>query len=130
MNISHEHCLLCGSKNPLSMGLRFSRTKKHEVKASFRSNQHLQGYSGMIHGGVITSLLDSAMVNCLFYEGIEAVTAEINVRFIHSVPCISELEISARLEKAFKPLYNLSSTLHFENVLMASATAKFITKDK
>jgi acyl-coenzyme A thioesterase PaaI-like protein len=35
----------------------------------------------MLHGGVISSILDGTMTNCLFAHGTVAVTAELRVRF-------------------------------------------------
>lgn len=126
--ISHSHCLLCGCENPLSMNLKYTAPGDGSVVAHFKSNVHLQGYDGIMHGGVISALLDSAMTNCLHYHSIEAVTGELNVKFFNSVPCNASLEIIARIEKDMNPLYLLKAEIKFNNKLMATAKAKFMKK--
>lgn len=125
---SHSHCLLCGQQNPLSMRLKFAKLAEGKVGGHFVAHQHLQGYRGIIHGGVICSLLDSVMTNCLFLHGIEALTGEMTIKFLHSVPCDAQIELMATIEKAFEPLYIVTSELHSNNSLMATASAKFMKK--
>ncbi|MDD2404592.1 MAG: PaaI family thioesterase [Lentisphaerae bacterium] len=122
----HANCLLCGNCNPLSLHLVFTIDENGEVTASFKGRQLLQGYRGMLHGGVIASLLDSAMTNCLFRHGINAVTGELKVRYRHPVPCSAVLFLRARIVSRNQPLYALRSDLEMDGKLMASASAKFM----
>jgi acyl-coenzyme A thioesterase PaaI-like protein len=112
------------------MRLKFAKLAEGKVGGHFVAHQHLQGYRGIIHGGVICSLLDSVMTNCLFLHGIEALTGEMTIKFLHSVPCNAQVELTARIEKAFEPLYLVTGELHSNNRLMATASAKFMKKNK
>ncbi|HOI88995.1 MAG TPA: PaaI family thioesterase [Candidatus Rifleibacterium sp.] len=123
---SHAGCLLCGAKNPLSMHLHFMADDNHVVYADFQAHDMLQGYHGIIHGGVTCALLDSAMTHCLFNRSIEAVTGELKVKFVRPVPCRASLQLKAWVEKAFKPLYMLKAELRCDESLLASAEAKFM----
>ena len=123
---SHAGCLLCGAKNPLSMHLQFVADDNHVVYADFQAHNMLQGYQGIIHGGVTCALLDAAMTHCLFNRSIEAVTGELKVKFIQPVPCRACLQLKAWVEKAFQPLYVLRAELRCEDSLLASAEAKFM----
>jgi acyl-coenzyme A thioesterase PaaI-like protein len=123
---SHAGCLLCGSKNPLSMHLHFAVDEQQVVYANFQAHDMLQGYQGIVHGGVICALLDSAMTHCLFNQSIEAVTGELSVKFVMPVPCRAALALRAWVEKATNPLYILKADLHDNGRLLASAEAKFM----
>lgn len=123
---SHAGCLLCGAKNPLSMHLHFMADDNHVVYADFQAHDMLQGYQGIIHGGVTCALLDAAMTHCLFNRSIEAVTGELKVKFIHPVPCRARLQLKAWVEKVFQPLYVLRAELRCDESLLASAEAKFM----
>lgn len=123
---SHAGCLLCGSKNPLSMHLHFAVDDQQIVHASFQAHDMLQGYQGIVHGGVICALLDAAMTHCLFSQAIEAVTGEMNVKFVLPVPCRALLGLRAWVEKACNPLYVLKAELSGDGRLLASAEAKFM----
>jgi len=127
-NDVHANCLLCGSKNSLSLGLCFSPGDDGDIKAIFQAHSGLQGYQGILHGGVVSSLLDSAMTHCLFYQGIEAVTGDLHVRFVKSVPCDARMELRARLLKASPPLYRLRGELVIDGQTMAWAEAKFMKR--
>ncbi|OGK10911.1 MAG: hypothetical protein A2W80_06005 [Candidatus Riflebacteria bacterium GWC2_50_8] len=123
---SHAGCLLCGNQNPLSMHLNFAVDEQQVVHANFKAHDMLQGYQGMVHGGVICALLDSAMTHCLFNLAIEAVTGELTVKFVLPVPCRANLELRAWVEKSTNPLYFLKAELSENNKLLAGAQAKFM----
>lgn len=77
---SHFGCLLCGKSNSMSMHLDFYADLTGTVYAEFITNPYLQGYKGILHGGVTCALLDSAMTHCLFNLQIEGVTGEMNIK--------------------------------------------------
>jgi uncharacterized protein (TIGR00369 family) len=122
----HRNCLLCGDLHPNSFGLRFTPNEDGTVHATFQSYEELQGYDGILHGGIIASLLDSAMTNCLFRQGIRAVTADLRILYKHSVPCGAKLDVKAWLDKSHPPLHCLSAELSHNNRIMAHGEAKFM----
>ncbi len=110
----------------MSMHLKFMADGNDVVYADFQAHDMLQGYRGIIHGGVTCALLDAAMTHCLFNRSIEAVTGELKVKFIHPVPCRARLQLKAWVEKIFPPLYSLKAELRSGDSLLASAEAKFM----
>lgn len=127
---THRNCLLCGDKNPRSLGLKFEPHEEDGVKAIFRGHEELQGYDGILHGGIIASLLDSAMTNCLFEKGIRAVTGDLQIRYKHSIPCNAEIEIQARLAESYPPLHRLKSRIIMNDKAMAHGDARFMELPK
>jgi len=89
----------------------------------------LQGYDGILHGGVISALLDAAMTHCLIHRGVPALTAELKVRYLLPVPCDGELRISARILEARPPLYRISAELMRNGDVYATASASFIHRE-
>jgi uncharacterized protein (TIGR00369 family) len=127
---SHTRCLLCGSLNPLSLKLSFQADDKGVVKARFQSHHLLQGYNDIIHGGVIAALLDAAMTHCLFHHGIQGLTADLHVRYVHPVSCDATLDIRAEILSSLPPLYRLKAEALHENRVMAWAEAKFMQRGR
>ena len=121
----HGHCLLCGVRNPLSLGLSFS-PNGDGVSAEFEGHAGLQGYDGILHGGVIAALLDAAMTHCLFGRGIRALTADLRVRYIRPIPYWASLTLHARVIASTAPLFRLKADLRYDRQLMASAEAQFM----
>lgn len=122
---SHEGCLLCGQKNPWSMGLVFVPAGGGSVETVVPLHRRLQGYDGILHGGVISSLLDAAMTHCLFHAGIEAVTGDLHVRFVQPVPCDKKITLRSWILTSFAPLYRVRAELLLEGRLMAWGEGKF-----
>ena len=122
----HHQCLLCGDDNPWSLKLRFSTGGNGIVSARFVAHDMLQGYQGMVHGGVVAALLDAAMTNCLFQCGVKAVTGDLHIRYLRPVPCQQTLDIHASVEKATPKLYRMKSEIRDRDHLLARADAVFI----
>ena len=122
----HGQCLLCGDRNPDSLGLSFRANEAGIISARVRAHPGLQGYDGILHGGVIGALLDEAMTHCLFHHGVKAVTGELWVRFLKPVPCQADLDLKAWLSSQRPPLYRVKAELVYEQQVVARAEAKFM----
>ena len=123
---THTQCIMCGDSNPMSLRLVFSSGVNGDVSASFQGNSLLQGYDGILHGGVISALLDSAMANCLFQKNIAAVTAELRVRFLLPVPYNARMNLKAWIIEETKMLFKLKAELSLDDTVMACADALFV----
>ena len=124
---SHADCIVCGSNNPNSLKLRFVRSGEG-VRTFFRASRILQGYEGLVHGGVISTLLDAAMTHCLFSQGIEAVTADLQIRFLEPVQSSDHLEICARKVSGRGRLHVLEAEMFREGQLLVRANGKFLQR--
>jgi len=110
--------------------LEFDVNGDGSVTASFLGNAALEGYQGLLHGGMIASLLDGAMTNCLFAHGLVAVTAELKVRYSNPVKTGCEMAVRAWIEEPHPPLYLMRAELKQEHCVKAIASAKFIERHK
>lgn len=127
---SHRFCLMCGRDNPLSFGLKFKKNDDGTVSATFTGNCNLQGYTGVMHGGVLSALLDTAMAQCLLHQNIEAVTGELNVRYLEQVDCNGTLDIKAWIDSSLPPLYHLRSQICIGNKIVCKGKARFMQRTK
>jgi uncharacterized protein (TIGR00369 family) len=81
LGINFEHwCFACGRANPvgLHLDLRFGADR---AEAEFTADQRHQGYDGIVHGGIVTALLDEVMGWAIFHQGIWAVTTRFALTF-------------------------------------------------
>jgi uncharacterized protein (TIGR00369 family) len=127
-NNGHSRCLLCGNLNPRSLNLSFQSAGDGVVRTRFNAHTELQGYSDILHGGVIASLLDAAMTHCLFHRGVQAVTGDLHVRFVQPVACNVSLEICAWVLSSCPPLYRLRAELILDKRIVAWAEGKFMQR--
>jgi acyl-coenzyme A thioesterase PaaI-like protein len=125
---AHPYCFVCSGSNPMGLALRTEPQPDGSVRASFIGSCALEGYSGLLHGGVIAALLDGVMTNCLFAHGIRAVTAELKVRYREPVSASDEAQLRAWLENTTHGLFQLRAELTQNDVVKASAAAKFLKR--
>lgn len=81
LQVRADHgCFGCGAANPQGLHLTFTTTDDG-VSATFTPLEVHQGYEHVVHGGIISTLLDEAMAWAVAAAGIWAVTGEMRVRF-------------------------------------------------
>jgi ubiquinone/menaquinone biosynthesis C-methylase UbiE/acyl-coenzyme A thioesterase PaaI-like protein len=123
---AHPHCLVCGADNPHGLHLEFAVQPDRSVHATFRGGAAYQGYPDAIHGGLLATLLDAAMTNCLFSRGISAVTARLNVRYASPARWYRPCEIAAWLERTARDVRYLSAEVRQDGRVVARASGTFI----
>ena len=98
-----------------------------KIRCEFTPGPEYQGFQGITHGGVITTLLDEAMVKLAFELGIPAVTAWIEVRFLTPLMTGEKTYISAGITKEGKKLIEASAeAVTTDGKTIAKATGKMI----
>jgi acyl-coenzyme A thioesterase PaaI-like protein len=124
----HQECLMCGPANPLGLRLRFRVQPDGSVLATFPCREVFRSYPRMLHGGVISALLDAAMTNALFAIGVAGVTAELKVRFLAPVALNRSAVVRSSVRQGAHSLFHVDAELEQDRRLMARAAAKFLVK--
>jgi uncharacterized protein (TIGR00369 family) len=127
-NGSHHGCVVCCPSNARGLGLDFRVADDGAVEASFACDKVFQGYPATLHGGIISTLLDGAMTNCMFAHGYVAVTAELTVRFRHPVATDNPATVRAWVSSSRQPVHELAAELVQNGQIKATAKAKFMEK--
>lgn len=86
-------CFGCGMENPIGLKLFFYETGDGVVLARFTPGQAHEGYPGVLHGGIISALLDEVLGRVCVAEGRWMVTAKMEVRYRRPIPIGEELTI-------------------------------------
>jgi acyl-CoA thioesterase FadM len=82
----------------------------------------------MMHGGIISLLLDGAMTNCLFARGLTGVTAKMELVYRHPVRAGSGVTVRAWIERARHPVYRLKAHLLQDGQTKATANGIFMDR--
>jgi acyl-coenzyme A thioesterase PaaI-like protein len=91
---TYGNCFVCGENNPGGLRLQFEIDKeKQTLRTTFVANPVFQGFDGLVHGGIISTLLDEAMAKLCYELGFNTVTASLEIRFIHPAPILQPLLI-------------------------------------
>ena len=127
-DLVHPKCVVCSFGNGLH--LEFDAADNGSVTAAFQCEEAFEGYPGILHGGVISSILDGAMGNCMFARGLATVTVEMTTRFRHPVVIGQEATVSARITRYSHPLYLLDAEIIQDGKIKATAKGKYYDQPK
>lgn len=126
MKSAHAECFACGPRNPNGLKLLFRPVGRSRVSCECTLGEGYQGYPGVVQGGVVSTLLDSAMTNCLFADGIRAVTARLNVRFREPVMVGCPVTVAACVVRQRGKLYELKASVLQDGKQKAVAEGRFL----
>jgi uncharacterized protein (TIGR00369 family) len=80
-------CFVCGMQNPIGLKAFFYQDEEGRVVAHFTGKEEHQGYPGVMHGGIVTALLDEVIARVAIAQDLLwGVTAKLEVRFRRPVP--------------------------------------------
>jgi len=80
--INYAGCFVCGQDNQAGLKLDFFYDQnKHLAWAEFQPEEQFEGYRDILHGGIISALLDEVMVKAIMHDNILAVTMKLTVEF-------------------------------------------------
>jgi uncharacterized protein (TIGR00369 family) len=131
--LPHTHgCFVCGESNAAGLRLRFE-TDGRIVQSRFVPRAEHVGFREVVHGGLISTLLDEIMVwACAVQTRQFAFCADLNVRFAHparpgqEVLAVGEL-LTNRKGKLFEAKAELRDAA---GLVLASATGKYLPLPK
>lgn len=122
----HPDCWVCAPSHSTGLGIEFEADESGAVKGIFSGNPAFTGYPGLLHGGVISSLLDGAMTNCLMARGTPGLTARLEVRFLKPVTIGKPVTVRGWWEKSRGNLHILGADLRQDGEVMATAVSRFM----
>lgn len=131
MNINYEHnCFVCGEKNPQGLKLKFG-LDGDKVTTVFVPTETYQGWPGILHGGITSTILDEVMSQCIHNLGLVGFTARLEVRFRDSIPLHKPVRFEAWIIRRKGALVELESRAVLEDgTIGAEGKSKFMIKGK
>ncbi len=105
---SSRWCFVCGVENTCGLKIRFFNEGYHHCTARITLNEQYQSYPGIVHGGILATILDETMGRAILAEGDEPreitderfmFTAKIEIRYRKSVPLNQEFIVRGRVDK-------------------------------
>lgn len=123
------HCFVCGLANQYGLKLRFYETGPGEVTAEYTVPEKFQGYPGLVHGGIVTAMLDE-VTGRVHMKGDPPrfmYTAKLEIRFRKNVPIGQPLRIVGQLEKSKSRLASSKGMIYGpQGDLLAEANALLV----
>jgi len=122
-------CFACSPYNPIGLKLVFA-DEGETCRARFVPREEHQGWTGIMHGGLVATLLDEAMAQWAWRRGIKAMTAAMEIRFKKAVPIGQAVTVQAFSTGVRGRLVTLAAEVRLEDgSIAATATARFLKVD-
>jgi uncharacterized protein (TIGR00369 family) len=126
-----NYCFVCGNQNPVGLKLNFHYDEKNdEMVSNTVFPHHFQGWQGVLHGGLISTVLDEIMIKAAAQKGFKCVTAELNIKFKKPALLKKEFTIKGKVKEIRRRLVlTEGSVVDSDGTTIAAANGKFITID-
>jgi len=93
-----EYCFVCGKLNPIGLKLRFAYDRENRrATAEVTFGPEHQGWDGVVHGGILASVLDDVMA--------------------HSILTTDNLPITTKISVVYRKPVRVGETLHLEGTV-------------
>ena len=123
----NQRCYVCGNDNPAGLHAVFETDRStRTITGRFLPRPEHEGWEGIVHGGIISALLDEAMVKLAAHLGIKAVSAEITVKFKAPAASGCELVVRGHIVKEANRLIESEATVEQGPVIVAEAKGKLL----
>jgi acyl-coenzyme A thioesterase PaaI-like protein len=123
---SHAECFACGVSGPNGLGLHFLVGADMIARATWQPSMEFRSYPDRIHGGVLATLVDSAIVHALFAQGVAGVTAELGLRFIDKVDPNEPVQVNGWVEKERHGVFFCAAEVVQRGTIVVRAHGKFM----
>lgn len=119
-------CFVCGEENPRGFQLKM-RMERGRVVADYVTRDSDRGYSGIVHGGLMMTLLDEVMAwAAIVHAGRICVAAEVTARLRHPIGVGQTLRIEGEITSARSRLLVAESRiLGADGERLLSGTGKY-----
>jgi len=130
-------CFICGVENPVGLKLKIYETEPGVVETLYTPPEHFQSYPGILHGGIVATILDEVSGRAHMGDPAQArfmFTAKLEVKYRKTVPIGKPLRIvgkagksKGRMAESWAGIYDENGTLLAEgNTLLVDVPAEML----
>ena len=130
MQPNSRMCFICGLENPIGLKLKIYQTAPGEVETSFTAPEHFQGYPGVLHGGIVATILDEISGRALMGDAHSPrfmYTGRLQIKYRKNVPIGVPLRIVGKaINSKRKTAEGWAGIYDQEGTLLAEASSLLI----
>ncbi|MEW5994598.1 MAG: hotdog fold domain-containing protein [Candidatus Zixiibacteriota bacterium] len=124
--VAYPGCFVCGLKSQIGLKARFFWDGK-KAFCDITADEEYAGYKGILHGGIVATLLDEVMIKALLAEELLVVTAEITVRFKKPVYSGDRLHLEGwKIGEKEAVYFTKGQAINHNGITVAKATGRYV----
>jgi uncharacterized protein (TIGR00369 family) len=97
-------CFICGVQNPVGLKMViYNDLDNRQIVSTVIVPEHFQGYPGVVHGGIVATMLDEVAGRALLLDGSDdnlMVTVKLEVKYRQPTPTLTPLKVIGRVINA------------------------------
>ncbi len=122
----NQNCFVCGRENPAGLRLEFTADPASgAARADVAFPACFQGWEDTVHGGLLATVLDEAMIKAAAAAGHKCVSAEITVKYKEPARTGARYQVEGRVAQVRGRIVTAESRVHdAQGQVLAQATGK------
>ena len=122
---NYPYCFVCGDKNKIGLKVAFFY-EGGKAKAQYTPTPEFEGYKDILHGGILSALLDEVMIYSIIAQGIITVTIQMEVKFKKPAKIGETLFLEGQVtEDKGKILLTEGKAFNQDGTIIAESKGKF-----
>lgn len=113
--IDDHYCFACGADNKEGLDVTW-KIEGLKTWTEFVPARKFQGWKGIVHGGILATLLDEAMTRLAWVVSGGALTAEMNVRFVRPAKVGEKIFVEGEIVSENRKLVQMKACLYSEKL--------------
>lgn len=97
-------CFICGVQNPVGLQMSiYNDRDNQQIISHVTVPEHFQGYPGVVHGGIVATMLDEISGRALLIDGNAdnlMVTVKLEVKYRQPTPTLTPLTVIGKVKSA------------------------------
>ncbi len=127
LHSAQNKCFGCGPANPVGLHLSFLVAEDQSVVCQPTVANTFAGPPGLLHGGIIATLLDEAMSKAVRVHGLTAMTRQMEIDYLRPVPSATPIRIEGRLVRSEgRKHWTEAKIVNEKSTILATAKGLFI----
>ena len=123
---TYQRCFACGARNESGLRLVFTQAGDRVV-TEFIPQAHHQGFPGVLHGGILATLLDETLSRTGALRGEWLMTGKIEVRFKRPAPIGRPLRVWGEIRRERNGALDAAGAVELEDgSVVADARGLFV----
>ncbi len=120
-----EFCFACGQQNADGLRLQPEASPGRAI-VRWTPAAHFQGYAGVLHGGIISTILDETMAHAALTVAKHAATVDLSLQFLKPVRTLRELEVRATVREQRRRILIVDAEVVQDGQIRARGEGRFL----